>query len=138
MKKSSQPEWTEALETGIRVIDEQHQLLHRLALELLAELNQATATAPLLPLVHEFVSSTEDHFTSEEELLLEYSYPGLDKQMKEHQQALRKLHNFVGRFQVGDLKAAAGLAQFIEFSLLSHMRGPDRAYSEYLVSRGAF
>ncbi len=87
-------------------------------------------------LLNEMVEFTADHFKSEEKLLKEHGYEGLESHKSEHERLLSEFHSFVKQFKT-DRKAVNNKdVSFLRESVEQHLLDEDMKYKNYLKERG--
>lgn len=88
--------WKEEYETGVQMIDEQHQKLFEIgnrAFELLNNDFVIDKYDKILDILEELKNYTIFHFTSEEEYLIKIGYKGFLAHKVEHDDFIQKLNN---------------------------------------------
>jgi hemerythrin-like metal-binding protein len=128
--------WQEDLGTGVAEVDVEHQL----QVKLMESLQGAVATGAPRTVVGELLQQLEDasnvHFGSEELLMRLHSWERYEQHVEEHRILLEELRSLTGLFEHGsgaDLAAGVGRLQGW---LSSHIRGMDRAFTEYVTKGG--
>jgi hemerythrin len=84
--------WDRRLETGIRLIDEQHRELFKRIDALELAIYNTRATAELVDLIKYLEEYVIEHFDAEEVILTDFFYPDFPKHLFEHNE-FRKLYN---------------------------------------------
>ena len=124
--------WTEKLLTGIRVIDEQHQVLF----DVLARLELAVTSDDKWSAAHftivELTNFANIHFAVEEALLRLHGYPGLDAHIAEHRRFSAELAE-IKKHSIRD-DVSARMTKFVGTWLVTHIGVFDRAYVPHLRS----
>ncbi len=128
--------WSAAFETGIALIDQQHQAVFEPVNELGRAITAGLGAPEIGRLLRAILQDIEEHFATEELLLKENDYPGYAKQQAEHEQALQKLRRIILRSPADHLSAAQEFHALCCDWLINHISGPDRAYAEFLLSKG--
>lgn len=122
--------WNDSLELGLPQIDEQHRRLVDRYNELAAAYRRREPDAELARRLAVLLDFTAAHFASEEALMAEMGYDGLDEHREEHQDLLQR----VGRFQVvlaeGRQTITLPVLQYLQHWLLGHMRGADGEFGK--------
>ncbi len=121
-------QWTEDLETGIHVIDEQHKRI----VGFINELDHAsqTGSAPEVQHVLEgLLDYTVTHFEFEEELQEKAGYPFLKAHMRVHEIFMKRIAAFRERANNGE-NIIPELLSMLKVWLSSHIKGDDRDYVE--------
>jgi hemerythrin-like metal-binding protein len=123
--------WKEELELGNPLIDTQHRMLILLCnkLDIAIQTHQTQHTVQRVML--ELKKFAEFHFVSEENLMLEIGYPGLDQHMLIHSDLLRQLDN--GLIQINKHnEKPADLLDFLKQWLVDHVIHEDLKIAEYV------
>lgn len=113
-------EWSNSLDTGISVIDEQHKRI----VDYINELYDAQQTLDkrrVGEVIEELVDYTVSHFACEESLMEQAGYPFLEPH--------KKVTKFVGRFEAGE-DVAGELLTMLQRWLINHIRNEDGDYTE--------
>lgn len=122
--------WNESLELGLPQIDEQHRRLVDRYNELAAAYRRREPDAELARRLGVLLDCTAAHFASEEALMAELGYDGLDEHREEHQDLLQR----VGRFQIvlaeGRQTITLPVLQYLQHWLLGHLRGADGEFGK--------
>ncbi len=81
------------------------------------------------------IQATRTHFTSEETLLSDLGYQGLEAHTHEHSNLIDELRDLQRQFKAGTISALA-MPTFLRKWLLEHIDSHDRGYVEFLRSKG--
>jgi hemerythrin len=120
--------WSSDLETGIEVIDHQHQRI----VDYLNELNTANETGDQAATNHvlaELVDYTLTHFAFEEELQEKANYPFLKAHKRVHEIFTKRVAEFQQRAAHGE-NVAPELLSMLKIWLVNHIKGDDADYAE--------
>lgn len=120
--------WSGDLDTGIEVIDRQHQRI----VAYLNELNEANDRgdrAATLHVLDELVDYTITHFAFEEELQEKANYPFLKAHKRVHEIFARRVTEFQKRAVAGE-NVAPELLSMLKIWLVNHIKGDDADYVE--------
>lgn len=120
--------WSSDLNTGIDVIDKQHQRI----VDYLNELNDAHDTGDLNVTNHvlnELVDYTLTHFAFEEELQERAKYPFLKAHKRVHEIFTKRVAEFQKRAASGE-NVAPELLSMLKIWLVNHIKGDDADYAE--------
>ena len=119
--------WQAELETGIDVIDQQHQRI----VALINQLAEATGRDDQAAVLEELVDYTLSHFAFEEELLEESGYTFGPAHKRVHDMFVRRVGEYRMRFEAGE-DIAAELKGMLARWLFNHIRGDDKSYSKHV------
>jgi len=125
-------EWIESFSVGVPEMDAEHQRLFSL-IDILRESvgsgNEAKTVADALNQLEEY---SKTHFASEEKMLEEKGYPGLEKQKKEHQRFIDVMEGFKAKRAKGDEPAAIEIGSFLYNWMKGHIGDEDKKYGMFL------
>ena len=120
--------WSSDLNTGIDVIDKQHQRI----VDYLNELNTANESGDRQITNHvlnELVDYTLTHFAFEEELQEKAGYPFLKAHKRVHEIFVKRVAEFQKRAAAGE-NVAPELLSMLKIWLVNHIKGDDADYAE--------
>ena len=121
---------------GVRAMDDQHGIL----MDTMNELRQAVVHGECREQISEvldrLIEFTRMHFSSEEQLLERYFYPGLARHRTEHQRILAQILQSSHRVQHGEQMQIRPLLCMLRESYTEHIEGMDLEYGPWLNGRG--
>ena len=120
--------WTNDLNTGIEVIDHQHQRIVDY-INQLDDILENKDMEEVQGVLDELVDYTLSHFTFEESLMEEAGYPFIKAHKKVHELFVRRINNYLQRFKMGE-DITEELLHTLKAWLLNHIRNDDNDYSE--------
>lgn len=127
--------WNSRYDTGIQIIDEQHQELFRIV-DRLRRLVQDGADRPLVEaLLEDLVSCSERHFATEETFMGRFGYPDLTQHVSEHASMLTSLHELLVKFQESHQAMALMVPTFMDGWLKHHISDGDFGFVTFLKAR---
>lgn len=121
-------QWTQDLETGISVIDEQHKRI----IAYINELDHASQTGnaeEVQKVLEGLLDYTITHFQFEEELQEKANYPFLKAHQRVHEIFMKRVAIFRERANKGE-NIIPELLSMLKVWLSSHIKGDDRDYVE--------
>jgi hemerythrin len=121
-------DWSSDLETGIQVIDKQHQRIVEY-INKLYHAQQFHSREEVGTVLDELVDYTLSHFAFEESLMEEAGYPFINAHKKVHQLFVRRVADYQQRFKMGE-DIADELLNTLRAWLINHIRNDDQDYSE--------
>ncbi len=123
--------WNSRFETGIDLIDAQHQSLFE-ALNRLAEAFKAgNAKQQVKACLVFLVGYTQEHFQTEEQFMREMDYPGLAEHRGEHARLMEQVRDLQMAFEEGQ-PVAMDVAIFLADWLKVHIHESDLAYVRFM------
>lgn len=125
--------WTDQLNVGIEVIDQQHRRI----VEYINQLDDARSNnysrEEIGFLVNELVDYTISHFGFEESLQEEAGYPFLKAHQKVHELFTKRVADFQTRYNNGE-DVTKGLNSLLVTWLFNHIKRDDNDYVETVKS----
>lgn len=119
--------WTEQLNTGIEVIDQQHRRI----VEYINQLEDARASGyprtEISFIINELVDYTISHFAFEESMQEEAGYPFLKAHKKVHDLFAQRVAEYQTRFNRGE-DVAKALSSLLVTWLFNHIKRDDVDY----------
>jgi hemerythrin len=133
--------WTDRLNVGIEVIDNQHRRIVDY-INLLDEANfKGHSREEIGRLIHDLVDYTISHFGFEESLQEEAGYPYIKAHQKVHGLFTQRVADFQARFDNGE-DISEKLHSLLTTWLLNHIKHDDADYvpsvKEYLIQQHGF
>lgn len=129
--------WDSSLELGVPEIDNQHREIFS-CFEKLSMACQSGQGATVLDDVFSFLDDySARHFSSEEALMQQHSYPGLAEQQEQHahfRQEIEGLRN-LPREAGNEHELALAIDRQLVRWLIRHIRNQDREMVEFISSR---
>lgn len=125
--------WSDKLfSVNVDVIDKQHKRLVQLLNLLHDAMLKGEGRDVLGPVLGELVRYTGYHFDTEEQLMLEYAYPGYSEHKAEHDALKQRALAFVRDYEANKLTVTVELSMFLSEWLQHHIQGTDKALGEFL------
>jgi hemerythrin len=130
-------EWSDALSTGVKEIDDQHKTL----VDMLNELNEAVhggwgkdARKMVIDKLFEY---TAIHFATEESLMRVSKYPRADAHKKQHDDLVDMVKDYLKQYEQNPNASSYDLIFFLKRWLTDHIMRDDKLFGGYLVKNGA-
>jgi hemerythrin len=128
--------WTEKYSVNIAVLDRQHRALFDTVNRLKDALSSGHGSAVVDEVLKQLFDYALTHFATEELLMTEHAFPGLETHRAEHKRFARDIQKFLQDNKAGKTGVPVGLMFFLQSWLQEHVLGADKAYSAYLNARG--
>jgi len=116
MKKTSDLIWQ----------DKQHQVLF----ELIDQIHSAAANETVFRRLYDYA---ENHFTVEEEYMIQLNYPAFKEHIQAHDRFRVELDDMIQSCQDYDEKFRQALAEFLKNWLTSHIFGIDKDLEDFVL-----
>ncbi|MCB1723519.1 MAG: bacteriohemerythrin [Gammaproteobacteria bacterium] len=121
-------EWSSELDTGIQVIDNQHQRI----VEYINKLHHAQehhTREEVANVLDELVDYTLSHFAFEESLMEDADYAFVNAHKRVHQLFVKRVGGYQQRFKLGE-DIAEELMHTLQAWLINHIKNDDRDYAD--------
>lgn len=134
MKTNEILKWTKNLEIDIQEIDNQHQKLVKILNELYAAYSEKKHKDVIRKTIEELVDYTHYHFKTEEDYFKKFNYEGAEAHIKEHEEFINTINEFVLKFSKYDGILTLKVLMFLKDWVKNHIQGTDRKYIECFKS----
>ena len=130
-------EWCDMLETGIPVVDEQHNAVLRMLNDLHERLDLGKGKEEIGRAMDSLMSYTTNHHETEEKLMQEQGFPELPAHRSEHL-ALRQNAAFFQEcwMKTPDSVCSMELVRLFREWFIYHIKNTDFRYVEFLKVKG--
>ena len=130
--------WNSTLETGVRMIDLQHQELIELINELEIEHEHGRDDAALKNILPRLTAYVLFHFSTEEDLMANVmaSDPHAIRHVEEHREFAEKVALFKTDRCIDPIRTLVQLLAYLRSWLVEHIMSTDKELGEYILSRG--
>jgi len=128
--------WDDSLLLGNILVDIQHQKLFELATDLAAACRKGNSTEKLQETLEFLANYAIKHFTDEEALQIEYSYPNYERHKQIHNDFKTTIDDLVERFKSSgsSLELNSDINEIIVRWLVNHIKNEDKKISDYIRS----
>ena len=128
--------WTEKYSVNVAALDNQHKRLFATIIELNQALASGEGKAVTEPVLQKLVDYAMSHFAAEEALLAEHGYPATASHRAEHDKFTASVAKFQADHRAGKPGVPVSLILFLQTWLKEHILVTDKAYTNFLNSRG--
>lgn len=129
-------EWNQSLKVDVQQFDDQHQQLVAMVNQLHQAIKDGQGADLLDQILVSLLEYTRVHFTAEEVLMEQYSYPEYLRHKKEHIDLVSQVEEVVRQFNAGKTLQPINLMQFLVNWLTNHIKGEDKKYTDFFKSKG--
>ena len=131
--------WDISLVTGHKIIDEQHMQLFATLVNLIEASSQGLGKDEIYKTLDFLGEYTVMHFKTEEELQIEYGYPGYSLHKQSHDEFKTTIYDLIHTLQKKGPKKKLinAVIQTVGDWLTTHIKGSDMEMAAYLKSQGA-
>ncbi|MGB9521341.1 MAG: bacteriohemerythrin [Anaerolineales bacterium] len=128
--------WNDQYSVNIKSIDAQHQQLVQMVNDLHQSMLDGRSSDTLKDLLKKLIDYTVVHFSTEEKLMQQYSYPGYVYHKAEHENLTKKVLEFQQKFQQNPTGLGVQMMDFLKSWLVNHIQGTDKKYSKFFNNLG--
>lgn len=128
--------WNSKLSVGISEIDNQHMKLVGYINDLHDAMKVGKAKDVMAGILDNLVKYTLNHFSLEEKLMTQASYPGFLAHKKEHTDFVKKVSDFQSSFTNGSAFVSIDVLNFLREWITHHIQDTDQKYSPFLKEKG--
>ena len=134
----SKIEWDESLSVGVDLIDEQHKMLIQKLSDLSSAFRMGEEQNKIIKTLEFMFDYTDFHFSSEENVMEENDYPGLEEQKKQHEEFKVTLNNILEDYREEGTtpEIATSINVFLLNWLIKHIMGTDSKLGKFLTEKG--
>jgi len=124
--------WSPQYDTGIRIIDEQHQELFGIVDRLRRMIEEGAARNAVEALLGDLLACSERHFATEETYMSKFSYPDFPQHVSEHASMLTSLQELQAGFQESHQSMTLMVSTFMVGWLKHHISDGDLGFVTFL------
>ncbi len=128
--------WSEDYSVNIREIDSQHKKLVKLINLLHKETDEKDLHKTVGDTLDELIKYAVYHFSFEESLFAQYSYPETRVHIRAHTDLIAQIKNFLNKYNFSGNVFPIDLIDFLQKWLIDHILEEDKKYGAYLNSKG--
>jgi hemerythrin-like metal-binding protein len=128
--------WSQEMAVGNELIDSQHRMLVLLLRKLELAYQNKLDHKVIVGLCLEIKKFTDFHFLSEENVMREIGYPGLERHAQGHSHLLFEIDVWVKKVNQGT-EAPSALLRMVRLWLLGHIEGDDLRIADYIKAAGS-
>jgi hemerythrin len=128
--------WSHTCSVGVRAMDDQHGILMDAINALRLALVRGAGRERISELLDEFIEFARMHFWSEEKLMTQTGYAGLEEHRAEHHRMLADILQAAHRLQYGEGMQLRPLLCGLHREFLQHIETKDQIYTPWLHEHG--
>ncbi len=132
------PEWGPLMETGIPVVDAQHKQLVRRLNELGLEMKKGRGRESVADLLAFLRRYAKVHFDTEERLMRECDYPGIEEHLARHAEFRKDFEHHLEAFagNPAERSATLDIHEWMMSWLQQHVMSTDLKLADYMRDKG--
>jgi hemerythrin len=128
--------WNHACSVGVRAMDDQHGILMDAINALRLALVRGAGRERICELLDEFIEFTRMHFWSEEQLMEQTGFAGLEEHRAEHHRMMADILQSAHRLQYGKGVQLRPLLCGLHHGFLHHIETMDQKYVPWFHEHG--
>lgn len=128
--------WDTKYSVRIRKLDEQHQTLFALLNALYDGMQEELGRDIIGAALGTLVDYVAYHFNFEEMLFGQHGYAAAEHHITGHAVLMERLNTMKQKFDAGQTNVTLDMLRFLSDWLNNHIMGEDKAYVDFLTSRG--
>ncbi len=134
----SKIEWDDSLSVGVDLIDEQHKMLIQKLSDLSSAFRKGGEQNKIIKTLEFMFDYTDFHFSTEENVMEENDYPGLEEQKQQHKEFKVTLNNIMEDYKEEGTtpEIATSINYFLLNWLIKHIMGTDSKLGKFLTEKG--
>lgn len=129
-------EWSDDLSVGIISIDDQHKKLIKIINKLYNAMKERKTQEILKTVINELTLYARTHFSYEQSLFEQHSYPATNAHIAQHSAFVDKIEQFQRDYEDNKLLLSTDITNFLKDWLIKHIKGMDKKYSVFLQNKG--
>jgi hemerythrin len=130
--------WSHDCIIGVQAMDDQHGVLMDTLNELRRMLVRGTNRRDICLQLERLIEFTQMHFHSEERLLKQQDFPGVEEHRTAHNALLARLYTALEQVNREDPVHFSSLLEFLPAWYHEHVEEVDQPYGQWLNDRGVF
>ena len=128
--------WTEDFSVGVVRFDEHHKRLVSMINRLIADPRATTKSETISDLLGNMTIYAIEHFAAEEELMVHYNYPDIEKHVAQHRAFQKKTVDFCLSTMLNVETIPEKMLQYLRGWIVQHMLQSDMAYKPFFREQG--
>jgi len=134
----SKIEWDDSMSVNVDLIDEQHKMLIQKLADLSAAFRRGLEQNKIMKTLEFMIDYTDFHFSTEEKVMEENDYPGLEEQKQQHEEFKVTLNNILEDYKEEGTtpEIATAINVFLLNWLIKHIMGSDSKLGNFLTEQG--
>ena len=129
--------WDDSFNIQVEVIDQQHRRLVELMNRLIATQDEKASDDDIADILGAMTNYLGYHFDTEEQLMIDHSYPELESHREEHQAFVTQTAYFIATYREGGTSLKKDILLFLKEWLVEHIVKTDGAFGDFLIDARA-
>lgn len=128
--------WNNTYSVRVREIDSQHKQLVEMINSLYKAMNSDKAKEEVNKVLNSLTDYTIKHFSTEEELMMKYSYTDYKAHKEEHTKLVNDIKRFRADFFSEKVSLSMDIATYLKDWLMNHIMETDKELGRFLNKLG--
>ena len=128
--------WNNKYCVGIPIIDEQHKKLFGFLNKTIDVMEHSDNKEELKDVLEEMIKYAIEHFVTEEDYMIEFTYPEFEYHQEEHHGFADKTITYYDSVVNGDNYISNELIEYLKHWLVNHIQSTDRKYIDCFKRNG--
>ncbi len=129
-------EWDDKYSVGISRIDDEHKQFIDIINKAIATKERGGTPEELKEVLHKITMYAINHFSTEENYMIEFNYPEYQYHKEEHHDFSKKVIEYCERVNDGDSQFANEVLEYLKRWLINHIQVTDRKYMDCFTRNG--
>ena len=129
-------QWKDSFSVGVEAMDREHKQLVKLVDELDDAMREGKGREIMKKTFDGLVTYAATHFKSEENLMREHGFPGLEQHAEKHDAMTQQVLKLQREVRENRATITVKTMGFLTDWLTMHIQGTDKKYGEFLNSKG--
>jgi len=129
-------EWDDKYSVGISKIDAEHRQFIDIINMAIATNESSDNPGELREVLYRITKYALNHFSTEENYMIEFNYPEYQYHKEEHHDFSRKVIEYCERVNKGDSQFADIILEYLKRWLINHIQVTDRKYIDCFKRNG--
>ena len=129
-------QWQPSFSVGVKMIDEQHQLLVNMINDLYTAMQTESERPVLEKMIGRLAVYAAMHFAREEQYFNRFAYPQTEAHIKAHDDFEDQVYQFEQAFKASTQDLSMAVMNFLSSWLVAHITKTDRHFGPFLNARG--
>lgn len=129
-------QWQPSFNVGVKMIDEQHQLLVKMINDLYAAMGAREDKQVLEKMINRLAIYAAMHFAREEHYFKLFAYPLTRAHIQAHDDFEDQVYQFEQDFKTGKQQLSNDIMGFLSSWLVDHITKSDKKFGPFLNARG--
>ena len=129
-------EWDDKYSVGISKIDDEHRQFIDIINMAIATNESSDNPGELREVLYRITKYAINHFSTEENYMIEFNYPEYQFHKEEHHDFSRKVIAYCERVNDGDSQISKEILEYLKRWLINHIQVTDKKYVDCFIRNG--